>query len=219
MISKCQQNLKTQNLKRVAIQRQGIHLFDSKIKKNAALVKHQHFRRAHPLNDDIFKPTTDIGHPSLSKHIIHRQEKSLPKDPICLDSYECSSKGSNISDTLVGIKKLNNAIMSNESNGNVRDFHMRNLSPGIRINIFKPMHFRMHSEKPLSRQKQSKTEDLIDSSPSVSIAKELGLPLRGECCPFENKASIEEYIVGKEIGMINNRNRKWSLCKCTCRHP
>jgi len=163
-------------------------------------------------------PTADPDHPSISKHIIHRQEKSLPKDPICLDSYECSSKGSNISDTLVGLKKLNNAIMPNESDGNVRKFHMRNLSPDIRINIFKPLHFRMHSEKPLSRQKQSRAEDLMDGSSSVSIAKELGLPLRGECCPFENMASIGEYIVGKEIGMLTNRNRKWSLCNCTYCH-
>ena len=63
----------------------------------------------------------------------------------------------------------------------------------------------MHSEKPKDKGKgmseKMNASLSIDEENAEMIAKELGLNIKGDSCPYEGKGTIDDYIVGKEIGI------------------
>ena len=180
----------------------NIHIFSKKMKQFAALAGHQHFRRALKPTDHCTSPTNQVGQFNSNKFIIHRQEKSLPKESDGSGSYDNGSKISNTSDTLILSKNYGKKGSKIDTNSNFREFHKRNFSPDIRINLFKPLHFRIHSEKPSDYKGSRKTESAFKDENAEEIAQELGLNVRGDSCPYESKGTIDEYMIGKEIGIL-----------------
>ena len=208
-MKQAKQAYKTQHFKRATLvtnqappqPNSNIHIFSKKMKQFAALAGHQHFRRALKPTDHCISPTNQTEQFNSNKFIIHRQERSLPKDPNNSGSYDNGSKISNTSDTLLLNKNYGKKGDKTDSNSNLREFHKRNFSPDIRINLFKPLHFRIHSEKPSDYKGSKKIEAEFNDEESDEIAKELGLNVRGDSCPYESKGSIDEYMIGKEIGI------------------
>ena len=106
----------------------NIHLFSKKMKKFAALAGHQHFRRALKQTEHCTSPSQDMGNQfSSNKYILHRQEKSLPKESSGVNnsgSYDNGCKISNTSDVFT--QPHNNKKCSNDSEINIKELHKRN---------------------------------------------------------------------------------------------
>jgi hypothetical protein len=177
----------------IAVPSPNIHIFSQKMKMFAAIT-HLQNRRGNNKNKPLISSPSPVLHHTIDK-------PTLPKE-VLNGSY----KDRNTSEPKL-VSQANKNL--NDSQLDLRDFYKRNFSPDVRVNFFKPLHICLHSDKPQGH-KTAQSLDLYSSEEVTAklLAKELGLSLKGDSCPYDAKGSIGEYQIGKEIGIRNKQGRE-----------